>query len=160
MKTLYMLALVLMLVPSFSFAATSGSLTLSGTVAVVNSIAIAPNASSTSLDIVGGETAKLVAQATEVSNNAAGYKIQMYSNNGGELRHSVDATKKTVYQISYDGGAYVKPPLSGAPATVKNVNSLSQLTTAVSDIKTNVTALPTAIAGTYSDVVVLSIVAN
>ncbi len=149
----------LLLSPLAAFAASSGVLTLSGTVDLVNDIVITPNGTNnTSLDIVNGETAKLVASAAETSNNASGYTVEISSLNGGELRHATDASKKTVYQISYDAGTYAQPSVT--PAAVKTVASLPGLTTDNSDINVNVTAFPSAIAGTYSDTVTIAISAN
>lgn len=144
-----------------AWAASSGTLTLSGSVAVVNSIVITANGSNnTTLNITSGESGKNVAAVDETSNNAAGYTIQMYSANAGELRHTVDSSKKTTYTISYGGGSYTAPPSSSSPVTVKSVSSLSGLTTSTSQVLINVAAYSTAIAGTYSDTLTLSIVAN
>ena len=148
------------LLPNMASAASTGSLLLSGTVGVVAELAVTPNGSNTSLDILAGESGKSVAAVTESSNNADGYKILMYSSNSGELRHAIDPSKKTGYAISYGGADFVTPPSASAPAIVKSVGSLPALTTAISDVRVSVDAMPTAIAGTYSDTVVFSIVAN
>ena len=158
-KKLFLIGPIAALATS-GFAASTGTLNLSGVVAVVNDISVTANAQASTLDIVGGETNLTVATAQESSNNLAGYTIQLYSNNGGELQNGSDASKKTGYQLSYDGGSMITPPLSSSPATVKSVNSLSGLTTNTSDIKINVTPYATAPVGTYTDTVTLSIVAN
>jgi hypothetical protein len=142
-------------------AASSGTLTLSGNVAAVNDIVVTPNGTNnTSLNITSGETGKGVASVAESSNDLNGYKITMSSANGGQLQLAGNSAKYTTYQISYAGGSYVTPPLSASPVTVKSVNSLSALTTATSTVAVNVTAYPTALAGTYSDTVTFSIVGN
>jgi hypothetical protein len=159
--TLVAVSLISLALGQSVWAASSGNLTLSGSVAVVNDISITANGSNnTTLNIVAGETAKNVAAVDETSNNAAGYKIYMYSTNAGELRHSVDPLKKTTYTISYGGGSYGAPPLSASPVQVKNVSSLAGLATATSQVLITVVAYPTAIAGSYSDTLTLSIVAN
>lgn len=139
-------------------AASTGTLLIQGTVSLVNDIVITPTANATTLNITGGETSKLVATVAETSNNLTGYKIQMSSVNAGKLIHTVDNTKLTPYTVSYNGGSGVS--LTTSPQTVKTVASLSGLATATSNVNTSVTALPTAIAGTYQDTITVSIVAN
>lgn len=155
-------ALILtVLTSTATYAASSGTLTLSGVVAAVNDITVTPNGSNnTSLNILAGESAKNVASVLESSNDINGYKIQMYSANGGQLQLAGQPSKFTAYQVSYNGGSYTTPPVAASPATVKNVSSLSALSNATSAVAVNVTALPTALAGTYSDTVTFSIVGN
>lgn len=140
-------------------AATTGTLNLSGTVAVVSELTVNPNgANNSSLDILDGEANKLVGTTTETSNNLAGYQIKLSSLNGGELRNTSDNNKKTNYTISFDGGATTAP--STTPTTVKNITSLGTLTTDTSEIRISVEALATAAAGTYTDTLTLSIESN
>lgn len=157
-KIIVALALVT-ITTSHAQAASTGTLLLQGVVAVVNNITVTPNgANNTSLDIVNGETNKLVASVQEVSNNLAGYKINAKSNNGSELRNLSDATKKTTYTMSYDGNTAVT--LTTTYQEVKNVSSLTGLTTDNSDVNVNVAAFASAPAGTYEDTVTFQIVAN
>lgn len=156
MKKLF---IVLAFFSASAHAASTGSLVLSGTVALINSIVITLNGSNnTTLDIVNGESAKNIASVAETSNNPIGYKIMISSANASELRLSSDGTKKTTYQISYDGGSYTT--LTTTPTQIKNVSSLTGLTTYNSAVLINVSAYANAPAGTYSDTVTLSIVAN
>jgi hypothetical protein len=146
---------------SAAHAASSGTLTLSGTVAPENDILVTPNGSNnTTLNILAGETGKNVATVSETSNDINGYKIQIYSANGGQLRLANQPSKYTNYQISYNGGSYVTPPLASSPTTVKNISSLNALTTSSSAVTVNVTSYPTALAGNYSDTVTFSIIGN
>jgi hypothetical protein len=139
-------------------AASSDSLALSGSVSTVNTIAVTPSGSYGSLNITGGETNATVASVDETSNNLLGYHITMSSSNGGELRNAGDSSKKTTYTISYNSASAVAPTASAQ--TVKNVSSLSGLTTNTSPVKINVAPYSAAPAGTYSDTVTLAIVAN
>ncbi|WII70784.1 hypothetical protein QJS83_09960 [Bdellovibrio sp. 22V] len=144
---------------STAMAASSGTLLLQGTVNSVNDIVVTANGTNnTTLNILAGETAKNVGSAIETSNNLAGYKIVISSSTGGELRHTVDATKKTTYKIGYDGAASVTPTVAGV--MVKNVTSLTGLTTDTSVITADVTAYASAPAGTYEDTLTVSIQAN
>jgi hypothetical protein len=140
-------------------AATSGTLLLQGTVSEVMSLTVtAEGTDNTTLNITGGETNKKVGSAAETSNRLSGYVIKMSSQNGGELRHTVDAAKKTTYKISYNGAAAVTPTTTAA--VVKTVSSLAGLTTNTSNINATVVALPNAVAGTYQDTLTFSIEAN
>lgn len=142
-----------------SHAATSGTLLIQGVVAQILSISISPNApANTSLNIASGGSAILVGTATEQCNVLAGYKIKASSASGGFLVSTTDATKKTAYQMSYDGASYTT--LSTTPTQVKNVASLTGLTTASSAIRVNHTAFATAPEGTYNDTITISIEAN
>jgi hypothetical protein len=153
--------LLIAMTTASAHAASSGTLTLSGTVAAKNDVTIAPNGTNnTTLNILTGETGKNVATVTETSNDLNGYKIQMYSANGGQLQLAGQSSVQTAYQVSYAGASYVTPPLAASPVTVKNVSSLNGLTSTPSAITVNVTAYPTALAGTYSDTVTFAIVGN
>lgn len=151
------------IVAAFTFAntamaATSADLILQGTVSVVSEISVAANASSTSLNIRGGETNKLVASVDETSNNLLGYKIIISSPTGGELRHTADASKATSYKVRYNGASAVTPTTSGVE--VKNSGSLAGLQTASSTLAVDVTAYDLAPAGTYEDTLTISIQSN
>lgn len=146
------------LLSSTAFAAGTGTLNIQGTVALVNDITITANANATALSVTGGETNKLVASVTETSNNLNGYKINAKSLHASQLVHSVDGTKKTPYTLSYNGGTAIT--LTAVDQQVKNVSSLSGLTTASSNMNVNVTAYANAPAGTYNDTITISIVAN
>jgi hypothetical protein len=154
--------LLVILSISLSFtahAATSGILNISGVVPVLQSVVITPNGTNnTTLNLLAGEVAKNIATVTETSNNALGYTIQASSLNNGFLVLTTDNTKKTAYQISYNGGSYTT--ITTVLTQVKNVASLSGNTVSNSVVLINVTALPNAVAGTYNDVITISIVAN
>lgn len=137
-----------------AFAATQGLLTLTGVVDVRYEISL--STSSATVDIINGEANRVVAQATEVSNNLSGYKISMKSQNAGQLRNSSDATKFVAYTISYDDSA-TQHSLLTTDTVVKPASALSGLTTDVSNIRVSFPAQPNAAAGTYSDVLTVSI---
>ncbi|HPI40518.1 MAG TPA: hypothetical protein PLJ21_06915 [Pseudobdellovibrionaceae bacterium] len=159
-KTFRAIATIAALTLSASaFAGTSANLLLRGTVGVINDISIATIGSNNlNLDIVNGETSKHVADAQEISNSASGYKIMMSSVNGGLLINTTNASQFTGYTISYDGAAAAA--VTTVPTQVKNVASLASLSIVQSEVRVNVDALPTALAGNYEDTVTFSIVAN
>lgn len=136
----------------------TGTLTISGIVAVINELEVTPTADAITLNILAGESDKLVASVSERSNNIGGYKIKMSSANGGQLVNGSNSALKTAYKLGYNGGS--KVTLTTGQTDVKNVTALTALTTVASAVRVDVTALPTAAAGTYSDVITVSIVAN
>ena len=159
MKTLASLALSLALSPAAAHAADTATLLLRGEVALVSSLTVKPNGTAnTALDILGGESNKLVAAVEESSNSLTGYKINAKSQNQGELRHTKDASRKTTYRLSYNGQSPVS--LTQNYQTVKNVTSLNGLVTQSSNVTVDVAALPNAPAGVYEDTVTFQIVAN
>lgn len=153
-------AFLMTTVTTKTFAATSGSLTLSGSVGGAIGLVVTPNgANNTTLNITAGEAAKNVASVAETSNNLTGYHIDVVSANGAELRlNGTSTTYKTSYQISYDGGAYFSPTTSYTQ--IKNVASLTGLTTNNSAVLINVAAYALAPEGTYSDTLTFTIMAN
>ncbi len=153
-----MLLTAILLVSGSVFAASTGTLFISGTVISANDIVITPNANATNLNITAGESNKLVASVAETSNNLLGYKIFMKSAFASKLQHSVDSSKFAPYTVSYNGAVAVT--LTSLDQQVKNVSSLSGLTTNTSNVNVNVTAYPLAPAGLYSDTITISIVAN
>lgn len=156
MKTRNIVGLFSILIATQAHAA---PLNLQGTVNPQNDITInAVDGAYNALNIVSGQSNLTIANVTESSNNLSGYKINMSSSNGGELRNTSDVTKKTNYTISYGGGTAVQPTTNAAQ--VKSVSSLNGLTTASSAVKINVTAFANAPAGTYTDQLTLAIVAN
>ncbi len=154
MKKMIIAALVLSSLSAF--AGTSATLPLKGNVAGINDISIAADATAQALGITVGSSNLKVATVTETSNDKDGYDIMMSSTNGGKLVHTVDNTKNTTYQLSYNGGAMVSPTTT--PTKVKEVTSLTGLTTATSNVNVTVTSAPNAVAGDYTDTVTLSIV--
>ena len=143
---------------SIAMASPSGTLTISGIVALVNDITVTANSNATALNITGGESAKLVATVVESSNDVNGYQIKMASANGGFLVNGSASSQKTAYKLGYDGSA--SATLSSAGTVVKSVNSLSGLASHTSNVNVDVTAMPLAVAGTYSDTITVTIVAN
>lgn len=145
------------LLTTTAFAADTGTLTLSGTVALVNSITVSASGN-TSLNIVSGSTNTSVGSVSETSNNPLGYKITASSANAGQLVNTADNSKKTGYTFSYNNASAIS--LGNNATIVKTVNSLSGQVTNSSPVKVNVQAFSSAPAGTYSDTITLAIVAN
>lgn len=139
-------------------AADTGTLFLQGTVVAACNLVVTPNGSNnTTLNITDGDANKLVANVQETCNNATGYKINMKTTNGGELRHSATPSLKTTYTLTYSGQT-VTPTTNYQQ--VKNVTVLNSPANVTSTVHVNVAAYAAAMAGTYSDTVTFQIVAN
>lgn len=158
MKKLFLLPIFAL---SFSaFAATTGDITISGTVDPELSISLSTNTYAT-LDITGGGD-HTVAVATEICNDLDGYKIYAHSTYGSELRNAANSAVKTTYTVKYDGSA-TGVTLGAGSANKVELKDSGALTTAAnhdSNIVVDVTAFADAPAGTYADTVTLEVVAN
>lgn len=139
-------------------AATTGTISLSGSIGSVNDISITQYDIATSLDIAQGESAALVATVTESSNSPTGYTIFMNSVNNSNLVNTSDSTQNTAYLVSYDGGTPVS--LGTTDMAVKTIGPLTSLFTDQSDVFLTVTGNPAAASGEYTDVITVSIAAN
>lgn len=169
MKTLLFIATGLMAASVMAASSGFDNLLISGTVESLNTLVVTANApNNTTLPILAGSVAAInVGKATETSNNSTGYKITMSSVNGSKLINGLNATTSanviSTYKISYAGGSAVSMPLtsSGVPVEVKNVSTLSGLTSVDSSIEVvELAANGNAAQGTYSDTITISIVAN
>ena len=106
------------------FAQASATLTISGTVAPINTITIASQAGYNALDLVNGASGKLVGIATETSNDKLGYKVTLSSLNAGStaqafLKGALTGNADTVnYSITYGGTAVT---LASGSAVVTSV---------------------------------------
>lgn len=151
---LFAYALSAFLVSLSALGATTGTLILQGIVGTTYSISVASQTGAMTLDILNGESAKLVGVATETSNNGAGYKVTMSSANNGELKNST--LDQVQYKVSYNGGTAVTP---SSTAAVVKTSSVPQAAGVTSNIAVTFTGKPTAVAGTYSDTLTLTIAA-
>lgn len=155
-----LIALTTTLTTLTGFAATSGNLSIEGTVDAELSIALDTSSFDT-LDIINGGDHS-VATATEVSNDTDGYKVYGYSANGSQLRRGgTSTTYQTGYTLKYDGASGVSLGEGSANRVeLKDSGALTGLTTDTSSVVINVTAYADAPQGTYSDTITLEIEAN
>lgn len=163
MKNKLLVASAVLLFGGFAMqaqAASRASLFLEGTIEIICDLFVDPVIGSlNSLDIVNGETARLVATVTETTNNPTGYRIDMESVNTGQLIHN-NGTSQTAYTIAYDGAAAVAPGAVGTPVAVKTVaGPIAATVTATANVEITVNpggALP---AGAYTDTLIFTMVA-
>ncbi len=142
------------LMASVSFAASTGNLTLSGTVTATYNITITPDGTNnTTLNILAGESLKSVADVLEESNDPAGYKIQATSANNGKLKNGT--VDEVSYQVKYGAGSLTS--LTTSAQTLFTSSTLSSPASNSQNVKVSFTGKPTALAGTFSDTVTFSI---
>lgn len=145
-----------------SFAQSTATLTISGTVAPINSITIASQTGYNALDLVNGATAQVVGIATEKSNDKLGYKVTLSSANAGAtaqafLKGALSGNTDTVnYSIQYNGTAVTLASGSAVVTTVAARTGSSGVTKniAVTFAGNWLTA------DTYSDTLTLTIAGN
>lgn len=132
-------------------AATSGTIKLSGTVATACTVAVTD--ASQSLDITDGETNKTVGTVVENCNSGTGYTISISSANSGSLKSTSNGASPISYQVSYDGST------SALSSALQVTRSSAQFAKSVS-VGVTVPANSTAVAGSYSDTLTISIAAK
>ncbi len=135
-------------------AATTGSITISGTVAQQTSIDVNPLTGYNALDLGTSQTDLAVAEVVEKNNTNLGYKVTLTSQNAGKLKNG------TLGQVSYTakyGSSSVN--LSTTPQQITSgavasspVNVTKQFKVSYSGVDTS-----TMMQGTYSDTLTFTI---
>jgi len=145
-----------------SYAQASATLTISGTVAPINTITIASQAGYNALNLVSGAAAQVVGIATETSNDKLGYKVTLSSLNAGATAQAVlkgaivGNTDSVNYSISYGGTAVT---LAAGSATVTSVAARTAAAGVAKNIAVTFAGSWLA-ADTYSDTLTLTIAGN
>ncbi len=134
-------------------AADTAKMELGGTVASNCTIAVVPTAKASSLDIVNGERDTLVGVVTESCNSGNGYAVSLTFNNRGQLRSDASGARPTSYEARYDDAQGVTARELVAQRRQIFFGREGHLTV-------NFAGDPTAVAGSYSDVVNLVIQAK
>ncbi|WP_419168053.1 fimbrial protein [Halobacteriovorax sp.] len=91
------------LLSTSAFAATTGTLTLTGTVPAIISIEVTPEALASTLPLDTTQTDSKVATVTEKSNSVSGYTVSFQSANLGNLVHESVGSSSIAYDLKYDG---------------------------------------------------------
>lgn len=145
------------LISSVAFAATTGTLLLSGNIAPTVSISVTGVGQHNNLDFTTTATDFHVANVLEKSNVSTGYKVTIASANAGQLKNG--SAGQIAYTAKYNGTSF---SLSTTPVTVTNVtsqtnvaNSLKQVSISFSGI-----AAESVMSGTYSDTLTFTISTN
>ena len=142
---------------SGAFAATTGSVTIQGTVATVVAITVTGTTPFNALDLTTTQANLPVANVVEQSNDALGYKVTMSSANAGTLKNGTAGS--VAYTAKYNATTVTLSAtpqnVTTAPATTTVVNVTKPLT-----ISYTGAAAASMMAGTYSDTLTFTIAAN
>lgn len=156
MKKLVLVSALLAL-STTTFAATSGSLLLQGTVAKKMSLTVSPEAVASTLDLAVSQTDLAVASVNEKSNSKTGYKVTITSANLSQLKRT-DGADVFSYTMKYNGSSVSLVDAAGTTISESSASSVN-VNKGVSISYTGV-APELMVEGTYDDTVTFSIAAN
>lgn len=153
--TLGMIAVMSLLSPGV-FAATTGSVTLSGTVAASTAIVVTGQNNFNNLDLSTSTTDLTVATVREINNTSNGYTVTMTSQNAGQLKNG--AVGQVAYTAKYNGTAAT---LSAIPQTVTTAGPSGTVVNVLKNFQITYTGQPAGslMQGTYSDTLTFTITA-
>lgn len=137
-------------------AATTGTLTLTGTVNGNVEIIVTPEAAASNLDLLNDATDLKVATVTEKSNT--GYEVTVTSANSAELTGQNAATPDTLaYSLKYDGAAV---NFTAGSALITDTTSQTGTSGIDKDLTISYTGNVNLKADTYEDTLTFTIVAK
>lgn len=140
-----------------TFADTTGSLVLTGSVLKKMSLLVTAAPAASALNLEASQTDLAVASVNEKSNSNTGYKVTVTSANSGSLKRS-GGSEVFTYTMKYNGAAV---NLSVANSEVTNVGSAGSVN-ANKPVTVSYTgvAAEDMVEGVYSDTVTFTIAAN
>jgi len=154
-----LLAALLLAAPQTE-AATTGTISITGTIPLSCNISVNSQAIAGSLDLTVSQTNLTVASVTESCNNKTGYKVTVATQNGatGGLLKGVSGNNDTVaYGVTYNG---VSQTFSTGTATATNTSVKSLAGGITKSLGITYTGAPAINAGTYTDVLTLTMTIN
>lgn len=139
------------------FAATTGSITLSGSIPQTISIVVSGQGSYNNLNLSSSTTDLVVANVIERCNIMTGYSVSISSANNGQLKNGT--LGQIPYTAKYNNTSF---SLSSTPVTVTDVTSQTSIVNVPKQLTITYSATdPESImAGTYSDTLTFTITAN
>ncbi len=143
---------VLMTMTTLSFAATTATLQLKGTIAQALDISIVPETLATSLNLTQNASSLKVATINEKSNSNTGYKVTVSSLNSGKLKNGT-------FLFSYTLGYNSQQLNLASPQTQTYAVAAHNVTKDVTISFTGI-AQDALVAGDYTDTVTFTIAAN
>ena len=156
MKNL-LISTVFLAISMSSFAATTGTLLLQGSVAQKISLAITPASVASALDLSVSQTDLVVASVNERSNSKTGYKVTITSANLSKLKRT-GGSDDLGYTMKYNGSAVALSSAAGTTITDSNASTVN--TNKNVSISYTGVAAELMVEGTYDDTVTFSIAAN
>lgn len=151
------LALALFTLSIPSFAATTGTLVMQGTVLKKISLEVTPAAAASTLNLAVSQTDLVVASVNEKSNSKTGYKVTVTSANLSKLKIT-DGPDILSYTMKYNDSAVDLSTSLGTTFTNPAASSVN----ADKDVKISYTGVSAElmIEGVYDDTVTFTIAAN
>lgn len=149
--------MLIKLSPSISEAAVTGTITLAGIVPASTAIIVTPVAPYNNLVLSTAQTNLLVATVNEQNNTTLGYSVTLSSTNAGKLKNG------TLGQITYTARYNsTSVTLSVAPIVVTTQGAQSAVVNVIKNFDVSYAATPaiSTMAGTYSDTLTFTIIAN
>ena len=150
--------LVLMALTSINtFAANTGSITISGTIPVTTAITVTAEGDADNLNLSQNATNKKVATVREMSNSLRGYSVHLSSANAGKLKNG--SLGEITYTAKYAGSNVT---LSTSPVRVTNQGNQSSVIGVNKDFNISYTGISaeSLMEGSYSDTLTFTISAN
>ncbi len=150
-KTVF--ALTILTLSFSSFAGTSATLLLKGTIATILNIAVTPESSASALDLSTTQSNTRVAVVQEKSNSASGHKVTISSQNLGVLKNN---NESFVYSLAYNG------TVLNLASPVTQTQSAASAVTVNKNVNISYTGVPAdqLVAGDYTDTITFTIAAN
>ncbi len=141
-------------------AATTGTISITGTIPLNCNISVAAQANAATLDLTVSQTSLTVATVTESCNNKTGYKVTVATTNGttgGVMKGGSGNTDTVSYGVVYNG---VTQTFSSGTATATNTSVKSAAGGISKSLGITYTGAPAINADTYTDVLTLTMTIN
>ncbi|HUX41634.1 MAG TPA: hypothetical protein VMV83_10760 [Rectinemataceae bacterium] len=123
------IALAALVMPTFALSST-GTLSLSGSVAAVTTITVTPDANASALPVGVATTNLQIATVVELSNSKAGYTVTLSSANGATLKET-SGTDSQAYTLTYGSNPVT---FTGSTATLTTSTTRSATAAGSSNI--------------------------
>ncbi len=148
------IAVAALAITSASWAASTGSITISGVVPQHTDIIVTPVAGYNALDLATTATDLSVANVTEKNNTALGYKVTLSSANAGALKNGTAGS--IAYTAKYNSTSVT---LSATPTNITTSPAASSVVNVTKAFKISYTGVDTTtmMQGTYSDTLTFTI---
>jgi spore coat protein U-like protein len=152
-----LIASLLLVVSTPAFAASTGNLDLSGTVAAACDVTVSPVPIASNLPLSSTQVDLLVGSVSETCNDANGYTLTAQSSNSSALLPAGGGTDSVPYTFRYDGTIR---SLTGGAAEVTNVSAPTGAAGVSKSIQLSYANPGFIAADTYTDTIVFTIAAK
>lgn len=157
------IVLLLLLLPfvfllySYAHSATTGSITISGTVPSATAIVVTPSLGYNNLNLTTTVSDLVVCQVREINNTVNGFNVTLSSANSGQLKNGTLGQK--AYTAKYNGSSVT---LTASPVNITTQGSQTGIVNQLKDFSISYTGSPSEdyMQGTYSDILTFTIQSN